>query len=268
MSPMTNGSPPFPDLDTFVTDLRAALAFLTRVPVEWLGTDASVRPDFRRAAAVFPLAGCLVGILGGIVLVLAHSLGVPPLVCAALAVVATMMLTGGLHEDGLADVADSFGGSTSERRLEIMHDSRIGSYGAAALFSSLIIRVACLASLMAAGAVHAAIALVLAEGISRAALVRMWHELPAARPNGLAHDTGPPDHTAMVLALAMAGVLAILGIPVVGLRAAVLAAVLAAFATYIFTRVTAQAIGGRTGDTLGACQQVALVAWLVGAATL
>ena len=72
----------------------------------------------------------------------------------------------------------------------------------------------------------------------------------------------------MVLALALAAVLAILGIPLVGLRAAVLAAVLAAFATYIFTRVTAQAIGGRTGDTLGACQQVALVAWLIGAATL
>ena len=264
-----NGNSPFPDPETFVADLKTALAFLTRVPVDWLGTDGAVRPDFRRAAGLFPLAGCLVGIVGGIVLVLAHSLGVPPWVCAALAVVATMMLTGGLHEDGLADVADSFGGNASERRLEIMHDSRIGTYGAAALVLSLFMRIACLAAVIAAaGSIHAAIGLVLAEGISRAALVRMWHELPAARPNGLAYDTGPPDHTAMVLALATAAVLAVLGIPVVGLRAAVLAAVLAAFATYIFTRVTAQAIGGRTGDTLGACQQVALVAWLIGAATL
>ena len=98
--------------------------------------------------------------------------------------------------------------------------------------------------------------------------MRLWHELPPAGDSGLAHDTGPPDHNAMVLALATAAVLAVVAIPVVGLRPAVLAAVLAALATYIFTRLTARAVGGRTGDTLGACQQVALAAWLIGAATL
>ena len=96
----------------------------------------------------------------------------------------------------------------------------------------------------------------------------MWHSQPPAQLSGLAHDTGPPDHGAMVLALATAAVLALAAILVVGLRPALLAAVLAALATYIFTRLTAQSIGGRTGDTLGACQQVALAAWLIGAATL
>ena len=263
-----NGSNPFPELDTFVGDLKSSLAFLTRVPAGWLGTDPDQRPDFRRAAALFPVAGVLVGIAGGLVLVVAGAIGVPPLVAAALAVAATMGLTGALHEDGLADVADSFGGSTAERRLEIMHDSRIGSYGAATLVLSLVIRVACLAAIMTAGVVQAAIALALAEGISRAALVRLWHALPPARESGLAHDTGPPDQNAMVMALAIAAVLALVAIPVVGLRSAVLAAVLAALATYIFTRSTAEAFGGRTGDTLGACQQVALVAWLIGAATV
>ena len=263
-----SGSNAFREMDTSFDDLKAALAFLTRVPADWLGIDPTVRPDFRRAAGVFPVAGFLIGIAGGIVLFLAAALGVPPLAAAALAVVTTMLLTGGLHEDGLADVADSLGGATVERRLEIMHDSRIGTYGAAALILSLVVRVACLAAILGAGALHAAVALALAEGISRAGLVRLWHELPPAQAIGLAHETGPPDHGAMVLALAMGAVLALAGIPVVGLRAAVLAAVFAALATYIFTRVTAEAIGGRTGDTLGACQQVALVAWLVGAATL
>ncbi len=259
---------PFPDPDRFVGDLKSSLAFLTRVPAGWLGVDPDIRPHFRRAAGLFPVVGLLVGIAGGIVLVVAGAIGVPPLVAAALAVATTMGLTGALHEDGLADVADSLGGATAERRLEIMHDSRIGSFGAAALVLSLVIRIACLAAIIGAGVVHAAIALALAEGISRAALVRLWHELPPAEDGGLAHDTGPPDNNAMVLALATAAVLAVVAIPVVGLRPAVLAAVLAALATYIFTRLTAQAVGGRTGDTLGACQQVALVAWLIGAATL
>ena len=263
-----NGSNPLPELDTFVGDLKSSLAFLTRVPAGWLGIDADQRPDFRRAAALFPVAGVLIGIAGGLVLLIAGAIGVPPLVAAALAVAATMGLTGALHEDGLADVADSFGGSTAERRLEIMHDSRIGSYGAAALVLSLVIRVACLAAIMTAGVVQAAIALALAEGISRAALVHLWQALPPARESGLAHDTGPPEQNAMVMALAIAAVLALVAIPVVGLRPAVLAAVLAALATYIFTRLTAGAFGGRTGDTLGACQQVALVAWLIGAATV
>ncbi len=263
-----SGSNPFPDFQAFVGDLKSALAFLTRVPAAWLGTGPDIRPDFRRAAALFPLAGLAVGIAGGLVLALANAIGVPPLVAASLAVAATIALTGALHEDGLADVADGLGGASVAGRLAIMHDSRIGTYGAAALLLSLVIRIACLAALVSHGAVAAAIALALAEGISRAALVRMWHELPAARPDGLAHDTGPPDHNAMVLALATAAVLALIAIPTLGLKPAVLAAIFAALASYLFTRLTAQAIGGRTGDTLGACQQVALVAWLIGAATV
>ncbi len=259
---------PFRDVDTTFGDLKSALAFLTRVPADWLGIDPDVRPDFRRAAGLFPIAGFLVGLAGGFVLLVASAIGVPPLVAAALAVASTMALTGALHEDGLADVADGLGGATAARRLEIMHDSRIGTYGAAALVLSLVIRVACLATIVGAGAVQAMVALALAEGISRGALVRLWHTQPAATASGLAHDTGPPDHNAMVLALATAAVLALAAIPLVGLRAAVLAAIFAALATYAVTQLTAKAIGGRTGDTLGACQQVALVAWLIGAATL
>jgi adenosylcobinamide-GDP ribazoletransferase len=262
-----NDSPP-PDFDAAIGDFRAALAFLTRIPAGWLGVAPDARPDFRRASGIFPLVGCVVGAAGGGVMLAAGAIGVPPLASAVLAVTATMALTGGLHEDGLADTADSFGGATAERRLEIMDDSRIGSFGAAALAVSLLLRVACLTALAVYGLWTAALTLVIAEGISRAAPVRMWHDLPPARLSGLAHDAGPPGNFAMLLALAMAGVLALLAIPVVGLRPAVLAAVLAALAAYVCMRLTGQALGGRTGDTLGACQQVALLAYLVGAATL
>ena len=97
--------------------------------------------------------------------------------------------------------------------------------------------------------------------------MRLWQELPAARLGGLAHETGPPDQQAMVVALVIGLVIAVILVwPAVGFWAAILAILLAVAATYIFTRLSYREIGGRTGDTLGACQQIAAVAFLIGAA--
>jgi len=256
-----------PDLGGIIDDLKSALVFLTRVPPGALGVDARKRPDFRRAARVFPIAGALIGVAGGIVIMIAALLRLPPLVSVTLGVAATMVVTGGLHEDGLADTADSFGGSTSERRLEIMDDSRVGTYGAAALVVSALLRVGALAAIAGGSALAAALILVAGEAVSRAALVRLWHDLPAARMSGLAHETGPPDQNAMLVAMVAAAIIVIVvAVPAVGWRAAILGSVLAAIATYALTRMTARTIGGRTGDSLGACQQCALVAFLIGAA--
>ena len=256
------------ETEAALDDLKASTAFLTRLPSEWLGPMAGARPDFRRAARVFPVVGALVGLVGGAVLVIAAWLHIPPLIAATLAVLATMIFTGGLHEDGLADTVDGFGGgATAARKLEIMDDSRIGTYGVAALVFSILLRVAALASLMSLGPFRAAFALVAAEAVSRAAMVRLWQELPAARLGGLAHETGPPDHQAMVIALVLGLVIAVVLVwPAVGFWAAVLGILLAIAATYIFTRLSYREIGGRTGDTLGACQQIAVIAFLVGVA--
>lgn len=256
------------EAEAVLDDFKASTAFLTRLPSEWLGPEAGAKPDFRRAARIFPLVGTLVGIVGGAVLVIAAWLHIPPLVSAALAVLATMVFTGGLHEDGLADTADGFGGgATAARKLEIMDDSRIGTFGVAAVVFSILIRVAALTSLMPFGAFRAALVLVAAETISRAAMVRLWQELPAARLGGLSHETGPPDQQAMVVALVAGLAIAVILVwPAAGFWAAVLGILLAVAATYIFTRLSYREIGGRTGDTLGACQQIAAVAFLIGAA--
>jgi adenosylcobinamide-GDP ribazoletransferase len=226
------------------------------------------RPDFRRAAGMFPVVGAAIGILGGVVLAIAVALGLPLLVAAAMAVIATILVTGALHEDGLADIADSFGGATPERRLEIMKDSRVGTYGAIALIFSILIRVAALASLADGGAYRAAFALVAAEAISRAAMVRLWHDLPPAMPGaGLSEEAGVPDQKAMLVALAVAVVIVLaLVVPSIGFWAAVAGGVAVAIMTYIFMRLMAHAIGGRTGDALGGCQQLAAVAFLVAVA--
>ena len=139
------------------TTFRASTAFLTRLPPEWLGPTAGARPDFRRAARVFPLVGVLVGVVGGAVLVIgrvaAHSAPGLRHPCGA----CDMIFTGGLHEDGLADTVDGFGGgATAARKLEIMDDSRIGTFGVAAVVFSILLRVAALVSLIPLGAFRAA----------------------------------------------------------------------------------------------------------------
>ena len=253
--------------EALLEDFKTSAGFLTRLPGAWLSLDGA-RPDFRRAARLFPLVGALVGIVGGIVLLLAHWFHVPPLVSAALAVLTTMVFTGGLHEDGLADTADGFGGgANTERKLEIMDDSRIGTFGVAAVVFSILIRVGVLASLLPYGAFRTALVLVAAEAISRGAIVRFWQELPAARLSGLGHDTGSPSQNAMVVALlASLAIALVLVWPSFGFGAALLGILLAAIATYMFARLSYREIGGRTGDTLGACQQIAVVAFLIGVA--
>ena len=150
-----------------------------------------------------------------------------------------------------------------------MDDSRVGTYGAVALVFSILIRVAALGAVATAGPFRAAFALIAAEAVSRAALVRLWHDLPAARMGGLSNDTGAPDQNAMLVGLAIAAVIAVIfGLPAIGLWATILAGALAVIATYATIRVIARTLGGRTGDTLGACQQVAVVAFLVGASAL
>jgi adenosylcobinamide-GDP ribazoletransferase len=151
-----------------------------------------------------------------------------------------------------------------------MDDSRVGTYGATALVFSILLRVVALGSIAAAvGPFRAALVLVAAEAVSRAALVRLWHDLPAARMGGLADDTGPPDQSAMLVALAIAAVVAVVAtLPAVGLWATILAGALAAGATYAVIRLTARTLGGRTGDSLGACQQIAVIAFLIGASVV
>jgi adenosylcobinamide-GDP ribazoletransferase len=263
---MTDNQPIPSEIGVALDEIRAASIFLTRVPARFIGLDTRRVPDFRHGARVFPVVGALVGLAGGVVLIVAMALGIPALVSAGLAVATTVLVTGGLHEDGLADTADSFGGATTERKLAIMDDSRVGAYGALALVFSVLLRVAALGAIAATGSFRAAFALIAAEAVSRAALVRLWHDLPAARTGGLSNDTGAPDQNAMLVALAVAAVVAVvIGVPSIGLWATILAGAFAALATYAVIRLMARTLGGRTGDSLGACQQVAVVAFLVGA---
>ncbi len=243
--------------------------FYSRLPVPRLPfeADAHAPPDFRRAPRMLPLAGLLIGLPGALVLALGTALGLPPLVAAALAVAASTLATGAFHEDGLADTFDGLGGGwTPERRLEIMRDSRIGSYGGAALMLALIARVACLAALAERGGMLTAAVMLAGAALSRPIALLPLALLPPARPDGASAQVGRPSREIVALSIAvgllLAGLVAALGgAPVPG---AILGFAIGLVAAWILTRWSARAIGGQTGDVAGACQQLAEVAIYVG----
>lgn len=246
----------------WINDIRRAGGFLTRLPVGPI--EPGVGGSLADASRAFPLIGLVVGLAGGLVYLIATGLGVPAMPAAVLAVGAQAGLTGALHEDGLADLADGLaGGRTIERRLEIMRDSRIGATGAVALILMLAGRVAVLAAL--ADPELAVAALVAAGAVSRAAMVWLMALLPAARPNGLATAAGVPPRERAWIASAIAVVAALL---LLDIGAGIAAVALAAAAAAGIGLLARQQLGGITGDVLGAAQQTSELACLLAAAAI
>ena len=244
-----------------VSDVALALSFCTRIPTGGLTGDG---PNLARASWAMPIAGAIVGIAGALAYWSAFRLGVPPLPSAAIALAATMLLTGCLHEDGLADTADGFGGGvTRERKLEIMRDSRIGTFGVCALIVSFALRWSALATM--AAPLQVAAALIAAHVAARAILPAFMRLVPPARPDGLSAQAGrPPLESAGVAALIGIIVLGIALGPLATLGAIILLALAGAFMAWLATRQ----IGGQTGDVLGALEQICEIIVLLVAASV
>ncbi len=249
-----------------IGDTIRSLGFLTRLPLpqRWFeGTDDSL-PHQARA---FPLAGAVLGLLAGVALMAARGLHLPALACGFIAVGALAAMTGALHEDGLGDTADGFfGGATPERRLAIMKDSRIGTFAALALVIWTGVKAPLLASIIErAGPGFALLALVASEAASRAAMLAVWHALPSARPGGLSDNAGRPLWESVVCGCGLGLVILIVGLmPSGGIPAIVYALALTAAALTGFAKLCLMKIGGQTGDTLGAAQQIGAVCILAG----
>ncbi len=243
--------PHFAEKAAWFGDLRLAAVFLTRIP--WIKLeDEEVRP-LGEAFRAFPLVGAAIGLAAGLVYALAHFLGLPPLAAAMLAVGFSILLTGGLHEDGLADMADGVGGGDPERRLAIMKDSRIGSFGVLAMIVAVGLKVFALASL---GAFAGCLAMLAAEGASRAVFAPLVRKGKPAKPEGLGARIGKVESDTVSASLLLGLLCAVLGLgPVSGL----IAAGLLALAMKGFYGFVEERLGGYTGDALGAAQQISAV---------
>lgn len=242
-------------------DAGTTLSFMTRIPVP---SASGTSGNLARSHRIFPLIAAMIGAVIGAIYLILSELNVPALAAAAIALGVSAALTGALHEDGLADTADGFGGGRDKAaKLEIMRDSRLGTYGALALLVAFAARVAALASLPP---VQAVAALAVAYAIGRSALTVLAATMPYARSDGLAANAGRPGAPTVVASIGVSLVIAIVLLPLPLVAKAILIA--AATAGAVATLAMRQ-IGGHTGDVLGAaehCTETLLL--LLFAATL
>jgi adenosylcobinamide-GDP ribazoletransferase len=244
-------------LENRAEELKASIIFCTRLPL--LQSTPLTGNSLSCAAWAFPVAGIVIGLVGAIIYGVAHRLGLPPWPAAGLSVAATMLATGCLHEDGLADTTDGFGGGhTREQKLAIMRDSHIGAYGVCALIISLVLRVSALASLPGA---HAVVwALIASHTAARATMPALMLLLPPARSDGLSFDAGRPPGESVAAAAVIGFLILILGLHFGrGLLALVVLAVIVALVAWLAKRQ----VGGQTGDVLGALEQAGEIAVLL-----
>ncbi|TGQ39799.1 MULTISPECIES: adenosylcobinamide-GDP ribazoletransferase [unclassified Mesorhizobium] len=236
-------------------DISLCLVFFTRLPLP--GADFRGR-SLAGAIWAAPVAGIAVALISAVLYAVGTRLGLAAGPAAALALAAALLATGCLHEDGLSDVADGFGGGkTREKKLEIMRDSRIGAYGACALGISLLIRWSVLSQF--ATPAQVLFGLIAAHAASRGLLGALMHLLPPARSDGLSAGAGAVSAETAVLG----GVLGAVALLALGPGGAVFAFALLGLLFFAFRTLCLNQIGGQTGDTVGALQQLGEIAILL-----
>ena len=244
-------------------DLLMALRFYSRLPT---GTRAHRPPDLERMAIVLPVASLLIGLLPALLLILGSLLELPRMFAAGLAVAAAVIVGGGMTEDAIADAADGlFGGTTRERRLEIMKDSRHGTYGVAALCLFLLLRVAALSAMAVAEPYSAATVWLGSMLVARSGALWLTVALPPARADGASAGAGRVGIAAFGQGTALALVLLLLLVaPAVGLPGFIAAALFGVVVVFGWSALCQRLVGGQTGDLIGALQALIEIGALTG----
>jgi adenosylcobinamide-GDP ribazoletransferase len=237
-------------------DIPAAAGLLTRVPVQ-VNTDLATKRG-PLAAWAYPVIGVKIAIAMIVLGLLATWFGIAAPISAGLILATSVILTGAMHEDGLADSADGlWGGWDKAKRLDIMKDSRTGAYGVLAIVLSMIIRWAALTAILQTD--HWIAAIIATAMLSRAAMVALMTGLPNARDGGLSQSVGRPKPVTAWLAIgvATAGCFIALGLTAGSLL------IVAGVTTSLWAGIAHRKIGGQTGDILGATQQLTEIALLI-----
>ncbi len=247
-------------MPSLIHEIRVWLAFYSRLPMAASGAA----PDFSRVGASLPLAGAVLGACGALTLVIARATHIPPLVAATAAIATVALATGAMHEDGLADVADGFGGgATRDAKLAIMRDSRVGAFGVLALCLATLARVGALAAIVEHSLSQAALDLIFIGALSRVIGLAPMRLLPPARSDGAGASVGLLNAARAWRALGVAVGLGffpwLAGVSILQIGACLVAA---AFSVLLLTYMAQKHIRGFTGDVLGAAQQLAEIAAL------
>ncbi|MDD2876607.1 MAG: adenosylcobinamide-GDP ribazoletransferase [Acidiphilium sp.] len=238
-------------MNLYGCQLAAGFGRLTRLPLgRWLPSPDMV--DEAASVWTYPVVGACIGALAGLVYALASDIGMTPALAACWTLIAGVLLTGGLHEDGLADTADGLGGgATPSRKLAIMRDSRIGTYGALALVFSLAVRGCAIMAIAHPGSV--VVSLIVSGMLGRTAMVVVLRRTMPARAEGQAASLG----TIGRIPARVGGAIAAFGTWVLmPFSTAFLLTVIAGLIGALWARFIRRAIGGYTGDTLGAVEVI------------
>lgn len=259
--PYARAKPSTP-LQRMCEEVLLATTLLTRIPVPRF--TVQTKADLGTAFWAYPLVGALVGGIGAVVFAVCAALGLSPMPAVVAALVAMTLTTGAFHEDGLADFADGVGGGlTVEKKLAIMRDSRIGTYGSVALIAyylltaSLLIEIATSSWQPQLGGMAAVFICV--GALQRAAIGVPLSLLAPARSDGLAFETPRPRLRIIGLAIGIATVLSLIGL---GTSAAFVAITATLVSALVVTVITRHYLGGRTGDALGTSASIAGIAVL------
>lgn len=269
---MTSQNPPPPgatpydrphSFDDWYQALKEQASFFTGLDLKM----GAPRWKLADCLPVLPVLGALIGLAAGLVFGVVQGITGLGWLAAVLAIGAGVLITRALHEDGLADTADGLGphGLAIERRLEIMRDSRNGTFGVLALALSVLVKAAAIGGL---GSSSAMVVLIGAHAMSRAVLAYPLLAFAPVRDNGLGSRVGKPTDHDVWIAVGIGAALAFLLLLGKGFFVALLAPLAAGAAAWAATNWIAKKIGGYTGDTLGAIQQVSEIAFLVVAAAL
>jgi adenosylcobinamide-GDP ribazoletransferase len=246
------------ELSTLITDLARSLGFLSCLPVASRFFEGH-SGEMSRTPRAFPLAGCVIAAPAGLFLALLVGFGASATLSAFAAVTLQILLSGALHEDGLADCADGLGGGKDrDKALLIMKDSRVGSYGVLALVLSVGIKVSAIASLInTVEPLNVTLCLIGTAALSRAMMVWHWHALPPAKADGVAASLGKPNDHALYTALFLGiGIAAVTIVPFGGFHPLIVSLIASGAAAYGFQFYVRHRLGGQTGDTIGATQQI------------
>ncbi|WEK02739.1 MAG: adenosylcobinamide-GDP ribazoletransferase [Candidatus Devosia phytovorans] len=247
-------------------DFIMALRFFSRLPT---GRSPHVRPDLGRMAMVLPLASLVIGLGPALVLVGGVWIGLPGYFAATLAVGAMAVVSGAMAEDALADAMDGlFGGHCVERRLEIMKDSRHGTYGVTALALFILLRVMALGAIAAVNPLAAGAEWLAANIVGRSAAMGLAVVLPPARRDGASATAGRVPGRSFAVGAGFAAVLLfVLGVPATSVAGMIAALLVAVVVVVGWTLLCRKLVGGQSGDLIGAagalCEIGVLTALLV-----
>lgn len=243
-------------------ELLACLRFCTRLPIPPFAFEkAPHEMPINARARMLPIAGAIIGAIAALVLWVATKLGLPLPLAALLAIACLILVTGALHEDGLADFADAMDGTTPEQRLAIMKDSRLGTFGTLALALTVLARILSLTAIAGYGLALACLVLIATSAVSRTLSLLALRLLPPARLEGAGFAAGTPPEPVLAIAALIGFVIALL--PLLGgagFARFAIALILSVAAAYGVAALARRLLQGQTGDVAGATQQAAEVA--------